>query len=192
MTVETFQALQVEHSELCARAADLGLVVPADLTVDFDSEEAGRAIVSSLRKLVSGHLAGAAEPEHDSRETAKKPSRAKNTKKTVASAPVEQQQENEMSKTTKTKTTKTASKAKAKGTKKVAAKKVTTKAKRAPKGTGPVAKIAKMLQNGGCTREQVLKATGWKAVSMQQIAKSLGIKLKVDESKRPFRYSAAK
>jgi hypothetical protein len=54
------------------------------------------------------------------------------------------------------------------------------------------AKIVAMLQRpSGVTREQVLKVTGWKAVSMQQMAGNAGIKLKVDESKRPFVYRAA-
>jgi hypothetical protein len=49
-----------------------------------------------------------------------------------------------------------------------------------------------LLANGrrGCTREQVLEATGWKAVSMQQQAAAAGFKLKVDESKKPFVYRA--
>jgi hypothetical protein len=40
----------------------------------------------------------------------------------------------------------------------------------------------------GCTREEVLKETGWSAVSFQQQAKAAGIKLKIDKSVRPFRY----
>jgi hypothetical protein len=49
-----------------------------------------------------------------------------------------------------------------------------TKSKKSKTNGGPrkgsaLAKVAGMLQRpGGCTREQVLKATGWTAVSMQQ------------------------
>lgn len=81
---------------------------------------------------------------------------------------------------------------KTKATKKSTAKKGSAK-KTAPKarGNSKTAKVVALLKNGGCTREQVLKLTGWKAVSMQQLAKSSGLKLKVDESQRPFRYKAA-
>jgi hypothetical protein len=37
----------------------------------------------------------------------------------------------------------------------------------------------------------MLEATGWKAVSMQQQAAAAGIKLKIDDSERPYRYRAA-
>ena len=40
----------------------------------------------------------------------------------------------------------------------------------------------------GCTREEVLRETGWSAVSFQQQAKAAGIKLKIDKSVRLFRY----
>jgi hypothetical protein len=71
-----------------------------------------------------------------------------------------------------------------------------TKAKKAngkaAKRQNKSAKIVTMLRRpGGVTREAVLAATGWKAVSMQQIAGNAGIKLKVDESKTPFVYRAA-
>lgn len=56
---------------------------------------------------------------------------------------------------------------------------------------GNAAKIADMLKRkDGCTREDVLAATGWTAVSMQQQAKQAGLTLKVDKSRKPFRYSA--
>jgi hypothetical protein len=42
----------------------------------------------------------------------------------------------------------------------------------------------------GCTREQVLTATKWSSISMQAVAKAAGVKLRVDESKRPFVYRA--
>jgi hypothetical protein len=54
-----------------------------------------------------------------------------------------------------------------------------------------LAKIVALLKRpGGCTRDDVLKATGWMAVSMQQQARAAGIKLKVDDSQLPYRYRA--
>ena len=70
----------------------------------------------------------------------------------------------------------------------------TTKAKTngGPRKGSALAKVAGMLRRpGGCTREQVLKATGWTAVSLQQQAKAAGVKLKIDKSERPFTYRAA-
>jgi hypothetical protein len=74
----------------------------------------------------------------------------------------------------------------------------TTKAKKAkkavkrpaPKVNGnKVEQIASLLRRpNGCTRADVLAATGWGAVSMQAQAKAAGIKLKIDKTERPFRY----
>jgi hypothetical protein len=62
----------------------------------------------------------------------------------------------------------------------------------APRKVSKAAKIAKMLRRkSGVTRDQVLKVTGWKAVSMQQMAGNAGIKLKIDSSKFPYVYRAA-
>jgi hypothetical protein len=56
---------------------------------------------------------------------------------------------------------------------------------------GNAAKIAELLKRkDGCTREEVLEATGWTAVSIQQQAKSAGLTLRVDKSRKPFRYFA--
>jgi len=66
------------------------------------------------------------------------------------------------------------------------ASKKSTKAKSSSK----IAKVTALLRKG-CTREQVLKVTGWKAVSLQQMAAQAGVKLKIDKTERPFRYSAA-
>ena len=53
------------------------------------------------------------------------------------------------------------------------------------------ARIAAMLRRpSGCTRDDVLKATGWMAVSMQQQARAAGIKLKINKEQRPYRYAA--
>jgi hypothetical protein len=59
--------------------------------------------------------------------------------------------------------------------------------KTSAKGGGKVI-IAMLRRANGCTREEVLKETGWSAVSFQQQAKAAGIKLKIDKSVRPFRY----
>lgn len=47
--------------------------------------------------------------------------------------------------------------------------------------------ILAMLSRG-CTREEVLRVTGWKAVSMQQMAAGLGVGLRVDKDSKPFKY----
>jgi hypothetical protein len=59
--------------------------------------------------------------------------------------------------------------------------------KTSAKGGGKVI-MAMLRRANGCTREEVLKETGWSAVSFQQQAKAAGIKLKIDKSVRPFRY----
>jgi len=74
-------------------------------------------------------------------------------------------------------------------TKKSTAKPTTNGGQR--KGT-LLAKVAGMMQRPkGCTRAEVLAATEWKAVSMQQMAAQAGVKLKIDDSGRPYRYRAA-
>ena len=52
MTKKTLEQLQEQHSEMCATAADLGVKVPADLTIDFDSVEVGATVVSNLDALI--------------------------------------------------------------------------------------------------------------------------------------------
>jgi hypothetical protein len=60
-----------------------------------------------------------------------------------------------------------------------------------PRKGSMIAKIATMLRRPkGCTRKEVLAATGWRAVSLQQQAKAAGVKLKIDDSERPYRYRA--
>ena len=62
--------------------------------------------------------------------------------------------------------------------------------KRATNGSGPTAKIESLLKRaGGCTQADVLEATSWKAVSMQLMAARLGLKLNVNKSEKPYRYS---
>ena len=61
-------------------------------------------------------------------------------------------------------------------------------AKSAPRKETKAAKVIALLRRpSGCTREQVLEATRWKAVSMQQQAAAAGLKLKIDDSERPYR-----
>lgn len=199
MTKKTLEQLREMHSELCARAHDKGVEVPADLTIDFDTALVGQAICTSLANLIGdvGVAEGANEAQ-DAPETpkSKKTARAAKAKKTkpAESAPQErdtaaQQQESKVAtakKATKSKGVKKATK------KKVVAKKGAAKkgAAKKTRGDSKTAKVVAMLKNGGCTREQVLKLTGWKAVSMQQLAKNAGVKLKVSEE-RPFTYKAA-
>lgn len=74
------------------------------------------------------------------------------------------------------------------------------KAKRKAAGGQPrgekTLKVKSMLERkSGCTRAEVLEATGWKAVSMQQMAKACGLKLRLekqdDKPGKPIRYFAA-
>jgi len=68
------------------------------------------------------------------------------------------------------------------------------KSKKTPvKKASKVTKIAAMLRRkNGVTREEVLKATGWTAVSMQQQARAAGLKLRVESPKgKPYIYRAA-
>ena len=59
-------------------------------------------------------------------------------------------------------------------------------------GSGPTAKIESLLKRaGGCTQADVLKAVGWKAVSMQLMAARLGLKLNINKSQKPCRYSVS-
>jgi Protein of unknown function (DUF3489) len=76
-------------------------------------------------------------------------------------------------------------------TKKKATKKTATTKKANGKKETKAAKVVAMLKRAsGCTREQVLEATGWKAVSMQQQATAAGLKLQIDDSEKPYRYRA--
>lgn len=69
---------------------------------------------------------------------------------------------------------------------KKANKKAAKKNGSAKKSTGPrgvkTLKVKGMLERkSGCTRAQVLEATGWTAVSMQQMAKNMGLKLQIEK-----------
>lgn len=184
------QELHERHSELCATAHQRGIAVPENLTKDFDTAEVGRAVCSGIEALLRENgIAEDAGSEHTDPAPSTKPKRAKSKKKAAAPAAAPQQEE-EKTMTTKSKKTKAkkASKKSAKtNARKAVGKKAVTK-----RGDSKSAKVGALLKRaGGCTRGDILKATGWKAVSVQQIAKGLGVKLKVDESARPFRYKAA-
>jgi hypothetical protein len=62
--------------------------------------------------------------------------------------------------------------------------KATSKRTDEPRSGSKLAAIAKLLQRkDGCTRADVLKATGWPSVSMQQQARAAGLKLKMSKEK---------
>lgn len=205
---KTLEALQEDHSRLCAEAGDLGLSVPEDLTLDFDTAEVGATVVSNLEALIRKHkgepsvneaVADVPEGEHD----APRPKRARTTNNKKARSPAKAAGDGQPAGETtvakapkKVAVKKAAKKTKAKKTvvKKAAAKKAKTNGtgkKRAAKGDGPVAAVVAMLKSAkGCTRADILKKTGWKAVSVQQIAEGAGLKLKVSEE-RPFTYKAS-
>ena len=48
--------------------------------------------------------------------------------------------------------------------------------------------VALLTRKGGCTRDEILRVTGWVSVSVQAVAKKLGLVLTVDESSKPFKY----
>ena len=50
---------------------------------------------------------------------------------------------------------------------------------------------ALLTRKEGCTREDILKLTGWKAVSVPAQAKAAGLTLKQEKAGRAFRYFAA-
>lgn len=71
----------------------------------------------------------------------------------------------------------------------VGAKRVAKRAVGSGKSSERNAAILALLARG-CTRDEVLRVTGWQAVSMQQMAQSLGVGLRVDKSSKPFKYYA--
>jgi Protein of unknown function (DUF3489) len=77
---------------------------------------------------------------------------------------------------------------------KAAAKSPPRKAAKAatPRKESKTAKVVALLQRAsGVTRKEVLEVTGWKAVSMQQLAASAGVKLKMEKVEgKPIRYRA--
>lgn len=75
---------------------------------------------------------------------------------------------------------------------KTAKPKKTAKAKQGPAKDSKAAMIGNMLRRkNGCTSKEVLKATGWPAVSMPAQAKLVGVKLKKVKEDGRLRYFAA-
>ena len=87
--------------------------------------------------------------------------------------------------------TKTKSKAKKSTAKKTTAAKANGKSA-TPRKESKTSQVVSLLQRAsGCTREEVLELTGWKAISMQQVATKAGIKLKMEKVEgKPIRYRA--
>jgi hypothetical protein len=50
--------------------------------------------------------------------------------------------------------------------------------------------LALLRRPKGCTRQDVLNTTKWKAVSLQQVAAACGVRLRVEKKERPYRYRA--
>lgn len=188
----SLEALQEAHSRLCGEAHDRNAIVPEHLTVDFDTADAGAEICTELAAI----LGLATEPETVlDAPVVKKPK----AKKGARGAPKAAEGESTVSDTTKTEGQKAvqrrqrsakggaakAKKAAKKTAKKGAAKKTATKRVTGEDKTGKV--VALMQRAKGVTREEVLAATGWKAISMQQVAEGRG-KLVIDKSERPFKY----
>lgn len=184
MTNMTLEQLQDQHSKLCAMAHEKGIEVAEELTVDFTTTLEGKAICAVLSKAL-----GIAEDSEEAHSEPAKPKKAR-AKKPVVEVTAEQESDVVVAKKTKAK--------KAPAKKAVAKKKVVAKtAKKAVKGAtkkvssdGKTAWVIAKLKNGGVTRAEILAHTKWKAVSVQQVAKGAGLKLKVSED-RPFKYRAA-
>lgn len=192
-TSKSLGELQESHSRLCAEADGLDLKLPDSLTVDFDSQERGAEICKELATLIATSRADSGVAEGGDighKEPGSKP--AKRKKGTTPKVAKETKSTGVSDMTTKTKTAKKPAKKSAKkAVKKAAAKKSGVAKKTGPRGEGKTAKvIALMKRAGGVTRAEILKLTGWKAVSVQQLAKSAGVKLKVSEE-RPFHYKVA-
>src|SRR5215831_14702698 len=69
------------------------------------------------------------------------------------------------------------------------ARKTGTKAGKAENGKEKKAIVASMLsRKTGCTSADVKKATGWPSVSMPQMAKSCGLKLRKEKTAHGTRY----
>ncbi len=199
MAKETVEELQVEHSRLCALASDNGVTLSDDLTAEFDTALVGRAINASIGKLLAeagitdAGVAKDSETVQDVPAPKKKKAKAA-TKKTQTDADASQENEPMATTPKKTKAKKATKKVAKKTAKKATAKKAVAgtkkgaKKKGGPRADSMTSKIIAKMKNGGITRAEVLKMTGWKAVSMQQLAGNAGVTLKVSDA-RPFTYT---
>lgn len=212
---KTVEELQIEHSRLCALAADNGVTLSDDLTAEFDTALVGQAINASIKKLLLDNgidARVAVDPEEAQSAPAPKTKRPKKVKATTTQTDAGASQENEPMATKPKKVKKAApKKGAAKKAKKSVAKKSVAKKAPAKKGTvkkaksggvkgakkksvGPrgnslTSKIIARMKNGGITRAETLKITGWKAISMQQIAGNAGLKI-MKSAERPYVYTA--
>lgn len=119
---------------------------------------------------------------------ARKPVKAKTTKE----APAKPVRAAKSAKNGAGKSAKTTTKAKAAPERKRVGKAKSSSA-RSPVRDGSKLKVISGLltRKNGCTRAEVLAATGWKAISMQQQADHLGLTLRQEKDGRSFRYFAA-
>jgi hypothetical protein len=71
--MKTLEQLQQEHSEMCATAADLGLTLPPELTIDFDVSTVGERVTKEIDKLIKAFRAGLDSDSGGVEETPPKP-----------------------------------------------------------------------------------------------------------------------
>lgn len=80
-------------------------------------------------------------------------------------------------------------KTKKKAAKKKAAKKTAPKKASGARGEKTLKVLAMLQRKSGCTRKEILDATGWPTVSVQSMAKAGKLKLEVEKEKgKPMRY----
>lgn len=151
-TERTLEQLQVTHSEMLATAGDLGITVPDDLALEFETTEVGETVLSSLDKLIRENREAAEKKAKAEADKASKPTAAKKApKKAVKKAPSKE------TATTETDTTTKQQEKDVKATKKKPAK--TAKKKAAPRAAKKSAKAAKKgaKRNGNDAKIVVLK-----------------------------------
>lgn len=148
-----------------------------------DKSDAHRSLASVQSSIRAARAAGRTAPEEPEPE----PVVAELTEVIGQTAPTgdlpNTGEEAVMASQTKAKKTKRTKIAAAPKAKKVAAKS-NGDAHAGPRKGSKMEVLHRMLtRKSGCTRAQVLAETGWKAVSMQQIAEGLGLKLNLQKEK---------
>lgn len=189
----TIEQLYEAHSKMCAIAHRGGVALPEHLTAEFADQESGARICVELRSFLDGAgVADVPEQEHSAPVPKQKKKRAVREPANEVSTGVSPMTATKTKTKTKTEAKKAAKKPAKKVTQKktAAAKSGAAKKTRTPRGVDTlVSKVVTLMKRAkGVTREEVLKLTGWKAVSMQQIADGQGVKLKIDKESRPFHY----
>jgi hypothetical protein len=178
--------LQAEQARLYALAVENGVVVPEEATIDFETIEVGVDICTELANRVNA-VTDNQEAAHPapSKKKPKAKAKAKKKAKATGETAVKTQKKTEEKlpqdpwgrKSVKTKAGANARKA------------VKGKTSARKNGDGKTATVIKMLRRAkGATRKEILKYLGWPSVSVQQLAKSAGVKLKVVKTERPFHY----